>query len=200
MSVNVVLLSSPKICSTYLKHTVVANHDASLEVRTLRISKVSPFGYALNWKKHRRKHLVMVMKNSSDAAALMDWESLNGVSTEELTGILKSISDPTEALSLFKSSAQLPYLVHNTETCNYMLELLRVNNRIGDMAVVFDLMQRQIIYRNLTTYLTIFKGLKIKGGIRQAPVCAHSNEQRGICFEWIFVYWANTFGSAGWVC
>lgn len=98
----------------------------------------------------------------------MDGKSLNGVYMEELTGLVKSISNFTEALSLFK--ARICSVLIIIQTRDYMLERSRVNNCSGDMVVVFDLMQRQIICRNLTTYLIIFKGLDIKRRIRQAPI------------------------------
>ncbi|CAN4089938.1 unnamed protein product [Withania somnifera] len=101
------------------------------------------------------------------------------MSSEGVLRNLRSISEPTEALALFKSVAEMPKVVHTTETCNYMLEYLRVLERMDDMVVVFDLMQKQIIYRNLVTYLIIFKGLHIRGGIREAPFALERMKKAG---------------------
>ncbi|GMQ02815.1 hypothetical protein CsSME_00048873 [Camellia sinensis var. sinensis] len=139
-------------------------------------------GSMVNWKKHRRKMVGLcgfVMKSSHGLMAVSGKPN-GGMSSEEAIGVLKSISsDPEEAFSFFKSVAQLRNVVHTAETCNYMLELLMVHKRVGDMAVVFDLMQKQIIYRNLNTYLIIFKALRVKGGIRQAPFALERMRKEG---------------------
>uniref|UniRef100_A0A803PK07 Uncharacterized protein n=1 Tax=Cannabis sativa TaxID=3483 RepID=A0A803PK07_CANSA len=64
----------------------------------------------------------------------------------------------------------LPYVVHTTETCNYMLEVLMIQKRVKDMAVVFDFMQKNKVHRALNTYLVVYKGLYLKGEIQQAPI------------------------------
>ena len=91
------------------------------------------------------------------------------MSSEEVSRVLKSISDPKSAFSYFKSVAEFPNVVHTTETCNHMLEVLRVHRMVGDMSFVFEFMQKQIIKRDLNTYLIVFKGLDIRGGLWQAP-------------------------------
>ncbi|KAK9280535.1 hypothetical protein L1049_014227 [Liquidambar formosana] len=111
----------------------------------------------------------------------------NGISSKEVFGVLKSISDPNRAFSFFKSFAELPNVVHTTETCNYMLEILRVHRRVEDMAVVFDLMQKQIIKRNLNTYLTIFRGLYVRGGIRQAPFALERMRKSWVYSKCVFL-------------
>ncbi|KAI4965529.1 hypothetical protein ZWY2020_051618 [Hordeum vulgare] len=41
-------------------------------------------------------------------------------------------ADPEEALELFLSVARQPRVLHTTESCNYMLELMRAHGRVGD--------------------------------------------------------------------
>ncbi|XP_060184006.1 pentatricopeptide repeat-containing protein At4g31850, chloroplastic isoform X3 [Lycium barbarum] len=135
----------------------------------------------LNCKKIRGENVgpTRCSMKCSNEVLLVNGKPRNGVSADEVLRDLKSFSDPNEALALFKSVANMPRVVHTTETCNYMLEYLRVNERISDMAVVFDLMQKQIIYRNLDTYLIIFKGLHIRGGIREAPFALERMKKAG---------------------
>lgn len=81
----------------------------------------------------------------------VDMKSSSGV-----FGVLKSFDNPEEALDFFLCVGQQPRCVHTTFSCNYMLEVLRVHGRVGEMVKVFELMQRQIIKRDLETYLIIF--------------------------------------------
>ncbi|XP_054791357.1 pentatricopeptide repeat-containing protein At4g31850, chloroplastic-like [Prosopis cineraria] len=101
------------------------------------------------------------------------------VSSEEVMSVLKSMSEPNSALSYFNSVAQLPNFVHTTEACNYMLEFLRIHCRIGDMAFVFDLMQKRIVKRNLNTYSIIFGALSVKGGIWASTIALGKMRKAG---------------------
>ncbi|KAF4398954.1 hypothetical protein G4B88_023548 [Cannabis sativa] len=51
-----------------------------------------------------------------------------------------------------------------------MLEVLMIQKRVKDMAVVFDFMQKNKVHRALNTYLVVYKGLYLKGEIQQAPI------------------------------
>ncbi|KAK1691733.1 hypothetical protein QYE76_008430 [Lolium multiflorum] len=84
---------------------------------------------------------------------------------------------PVEALELFRSIARQPRVVHTTASCNYMLELMRAHGRVGDVAQVFDLMQRQIVKANVGTFTTIFG---VQGGLRSAPVALPVMKEAGI--------------------
>ncbi|KAK1394776.1 Pentatricopeptide repeat-containing protein, chloroplastic [Heracleum sosnowskyi] len=167
----VIVLCSSSFCCSNFKHLQYGNFYSSRfdKGRNFECVKVLPFG--LNWKKHRKK---IVGKCGVSIKSLNFSEWVNGISkkkisSEEIILVLKSIQDLDEAFSVFLSVAELPKVVHTTETCNYMLELLRVRKRIDDMVVVFELMQKQIIYRSLNTCMIIFSVLDVKGGIRQSP-------------------------------
>ncbi|KHN29634.1 Pentatricopeptide repeat-containing protein, chloroplastic [Glycine soja] len=143
--------------------------------------KSFPNGSLVNWKKHGKRQLGLRVFETRCAheVVVVNGKSISSVSSEEVIGVLKSFSDPNSALSYFKMVSLLPNIVHTPETCNYMLEFLRVHGRVEDMVFVFDLMQKQLINRNPNTYLTIFKALSIKGGIRQAPFALGKMRQAG---------------------
>ncbi|KAF2289431.1 hypothetical protein GH714_036143 [Hevea brasiliensis] len=103
----------------------------------------------------------------------------HALSSEDVIAVLNSILDPSDAFAYFKTVAELPFVVHTTETCNHMLEILRIHKRVEDMAIVFQLMQKQIIRRDLNTYLALFKGLYIRGGLRQAPLALERMREAG---------------------
>lgn len=102
-----------------------------------------------------------------------------GLSPDRVIEILRSFQDPIQALSFFKSLAQQPRIIHTTETCNFMLEVLRDNGRTKEMAMVFDFMQKQVIKRDMTTYLTLFKCLGVFGGIKEAPLALDLMSEAG---------------------
>ena len=62
------------------------------------------------------------------------------MSSEEVIGGLKSITDPSSAPSHLPLGQPDAQLVHAPEACNYMLQLLSVHWRIEDMTFVFDVM------------------------------------------------------------
>lgn len=172
------VLCFSRICCSHVNCTAVNDSKQSISKTTgliggttLGYQKFVPCGSVVNWKKHTREKVGFcgfVMK-SSLGVKVGNITNGNALSSEEVIRVLKSISDPDEGFAFFKSVAELPYVVHTTDTCNYTLELLKAHGRIGDMAVVFGLMQKQIIYRSLDTYLTIFKSIHVRGGIRKAP-------------------------------
>ncbi|KAG0472033.1 hypothetical protein HPP92_016579 [Vanilla planifolia] len=47
------------------------------------------------------------------------------------------------------------------------------------MALVFDLMQKQIVKRNTTTFLTIFKALNVREGLRTSPFALKRMKEAG---------------------
>ncbi|KAJ0090780.1 hypothetical protein Patl1_12593 [Pistacia atlantica] len=167
---------------TYGRLSGLNHENGSLGGPKVRNLKILPCGSMVNWKKHKKKQVGFCgyVTKSLNQVTVVKGKPRNRLNSEEVIGELKSFSDLNSALSYFKSLAELPYVVHTTETCNYMLEVLRIHGRIEDMAVVFDLMQKQIINRDLGTYLTIFKGLCIKGGIRLAPLALEKMRETGI--------------------
>ncbi|GJN37023.1 hypothetical protein PR202_gb25941 [Eleusine coracana subsp. coracana] len=52
-------------------------------------------------------------------------ERRRATGTENVVHMLRSAAGPAEALELFTEAARQPRLVHTTESCNYMLELMR---------------------------------------------------------------------------
>nr|CAD1831053.1 unnamed protein product [Ananas comosus var. bracteatus] len=109
-----------------------------------------------------------------------EWRGeVSSVSSENVVEVLRSIPDPVEALLLFKCIASQPRVVHTTASFNYMLELLRVHGRVEDMALVFDLMQKQIVKRDPETFLIIFKALGVRGGLRGAPFALSKMKDAG---------------------
>lgn len=185
----VLVLCSSTICSSSLSSCcafsgtnvyVMSNNGFFGETPFFKM-KSFPNGSSVIWKKHGKRQLGLRVFETRCAheVVVVNGKSKSSVSSEEVIGALKSISDPNSALSYFKMVSQLPNIVHTPETCNYMLEFLRVHGRVEDMAFVFDLMQKQVINRNPNTYLTIFKALSIKGGIRQAPFALGKMRQAG---------------------
>ncbi|XP_062074735.1 pentatricopeptide repeat-containing protein At4g31850, chloroplastic isoform X3 [Humulus lupulus] len=84
-----------------------------------------------------------VMKISKEGDELAKVKKKVVKSSEEVTRVLKSTSDPNSAFSYFMVVADLPYVVHTPETCNYMLEVLMTHKRVEDMAAIFDFMQKK---------------------------------------------------------
>lgn len=121
-------------------------------------------------KKHCRKKSmrcnVVSMKSSDFSASMIGKTLKSDLSSSEVTRVLMSFPDTDSKFSYFKSVAENSNLVHTTDTCNYMLEALRFDGKIEEMAYVFDLMQKRIIKRDTNTYLTIFKSISVKGGLR----------------------------------
>ncbi|KAI4989521.1 hypothetical protein ZWY2020_036838 [Hordeum vulgare] len=66
-------------------------------------------------------------------------------------------ADPAEALELFLYVARQTRVVDTTESCNYMLEVMRTHGRVGDVAHVLDIMQRQIVKANVVSLPTGFR-------------------------------------------
>ncbi|KAF3789745.1 hypothetical protein EJ110_NYTH13287 [Nymphaea thermarum] len=63
--------------------------------------------------------------------------------------MLRSFNDPIHALSLFKSLSQRPRIIHTTDTCNFMVDVIK---------------------RDLTTYITLLEDVGVFGGIKEAPL------------------------------
>nr|DAD42273.1 TPA_asm: hypothetical protein HUJ06_000503 [Nelumbo nucifera] len=161
----------------------VLNHCASIGRRKTGNLKVLKCGFIGNWKKHRKNKVsfcVFVMGASCGMRVKEKPEKW--FSSDKVIEVLKTMFDPDQALVFFKT-AQQPNLVHTTESCNYMLEFLRIHGKMEEMAVMFDLMQKQIIKRNLETYLTIFEALYIRGGIQQAPCALEQMRKVGFFFN-----------------
>ncbi|KAE8731661.1 Pentatricopeptide repeat-containing protein [Hibiscus syriacus] len=137
--------------------------------RNIKKFKVFPDGYMVAGKKWRIEQFGFYVVRSSSEMLLRNRKYKISLSSDEILRVLKSISDPKFALAYFESVAELPNIVHITKNCNHMLEVLRVHGMVGKMSFVFEFMQKQIIKRDLNTYLIIFRGLDIIGGLMLAP-------------------------------
>ncbi|KAL4204299.1 hypothetical protein AMTRI_Chr01g131420 [Amborella trichopoda] len=145
-------------------------------------------GFYCYFKGNRRTHHVSCGINfSSYNEAKIKRRIRKGLNSDGVIEVLRSYSDPFEALVFFKSIAQQPKIIHITETCNYMLDILRINGKVIEMSMVCDLIQQQIIQRNQETYLTIFKGLDIFGGIKRASVALEMMSHAGFVLN-VFSY------------
>ncbi|KAE8773238.1 pentatricopeptide repeat-containing protein [Hordeum vulgare] len=78
-------------------------------------------------------------------------------------------ADPAEALELFLYVARQTRVVDTTGSCNYTLELMRTHGRVGDVAHVLDILQRQIVKANVGTFCTVFGPVGVEGGLQSAP-------------------------------
>ena len=126
--------------------------NVGLKFHTL---KLGPLFHRTKQRKTMRCSLVS-MKGSEFSVSMKTLKSSSDVTT-----VLKSLPDTASAFSYFKEVA------------------LRVDGRIEEMGYVFDLMQKRIIKRDATTFLTVFKCLSVKGGLRQAPYALRKMREYG---------------------
>ncbi|KAJ6383078.1 hypothetical protein OIU77_031492 [Salix suchowensis] len=183
----VLILSSSSMCCSCINYSIAfrlsgfRHKNGPLGGEKFGTLRVFPCESNVNWKKNKKKQVAFCgfALKSQNEELVVNGKPRKWLSSDEVLGVLHSISDPIHALLYFKSVAELPNVVHTTETCNHMLEVLRVHRRVEDMAFVFDLMQRQIIRRNANTYLIIFKGLFIRGGLRRAPSALEKMREAG---------------------
>ncbi|KAG2245265.1 hypothetical protein Bca52824_092865 [Brassica carinata] len=115
--------------------------NSRLKFHTLKL------GSAFHRKKQRKCSPVSMKGSDFSVSMINNNNKKTFKSSSEVTKALKSLPDTDSAFSYFKEVAQSSKLVHTTETCNHMLEALRVDGRIEEMGYVFDLMQKRIIKR-----------------------------------------------------
>src|SRR5262249_46262286 len=145
-SMAVLMFCSSSICCTSVNYNgaftehgrfsaLSYNNGSGTKVGNLKFLSCGSMAY---WKKRKKKRLGfcgVAIKSQHELVAVKG-KLKNGLSSEEVMRVLKSILDPSHAFSYFKSVAELPSVVHTTETCNHMLEILRVHRRVSEMAVV----------------------------------------------------------------
>lgn len=67
----------------------------------------------------------------------------SGLTSDHVIQVLKSYSDPKQALGFFFSAARQEQFMHTTYSYNTMLEILGRARMVKEMARVLDLMQKQ---------------------------------------------------------